>query len=53
MIFRNSLEVENHHFIMAEVRNFETFLQNEGLEPIGEIQTGILLDHVGSLMECC
>ena len=27
MIFRNPLEVENNHFIMAEVRNFETFLQ--------------------------
>ena len=36
------LEVENHHFIMAEGRNFETLVQNEGLDPIGEIQTRIL-----------
>ena len=26
---------------MAEVRNFETLVQNEGLDLIGEIQTGI------------
>ena len=26
---------------MAEVRNFETLVQNDGLDPIGEIQTGI------------
>ena len=29
------MEVENHHFIVAEVRNFEALVQNEGLDPIG------------------
>ena len=28
---------------MAEVRNFETLVQNEGLDPIGEIQTYIYI----------
>ena len=37
------MEVENHHFIMAEVRNFETVVQNEGFDPLGEIQTGIYI----------
>ena len=35
------MEVENHHFTMAEVGNFEALVQNEGLDPIGEIQTGM------------
>ena len=33
--------LRSHHFIMAEVRNFKTLVQNEGLDPIGEIQTGM------------
>jgi hypothetical protein len=37
------VEVENHHFIMAEVGNLEALVQNDGLDPIGEIQTGIYI----------
>ena len=49
VVVRNPLGVENHHFLMAEVRNFLQCLQNEGLDPIGKIQTGILV--LGSLLE--
>ena len=32
VIFCNPVEVENHHFIMAEVGNLEALVQNEGLD---------------------
>jgi len=43
--------LRSHHFIMAEVRNFKTLVQNEGLDPIGEIQTGINAHVYMSLLQ--